>query len=353
MTSIDITQLLEPIPGDAPCGPRLRHEPAWDRLKELRREDDASLPAGVWQAELKRGDWAALEHLASELLRERSKDLMIAAWLGEAWLHRHGLFGIAPALQLLVELCEHYPDELHPQPEEGDRSWRVPPLEWMVRRYSNLLLTQVAVFGGDNEEVAQLTLHQWKRLQARQVQASDNKQDKVAAESARMEQRKYLEAIRQLPGEPLRGRLQALDGSLVALQRFEAWSDAWLAEQAPSFAPLRQVLEDIRHLVQEFAPMSSDTPPISPVPVDAAPVGAPQQAVAPLSGAVPGSREEAYRQLSLIADYLARSEPHSPVPYVIRRVVEWGQQPLSELLEELLSSDAESRRVWKLLGVLK
>lgn len=354
MTSIDIEQYLAPIPGAEPCGPSLRHDGIWDRLKEFRREDDSSLPTGVWQAELKRGDWAALEHVAGEVLRERSKDLMIAAWLGEAWLRRYGLDGCAPALRLLVALCERYPDELHPQPQDDDRSWRVPPLEWMVCHYSNLLLTQVPLFGSADPELAQVTLYLWRRLLARQVQASDSKQDKAAAESARLEQRKYLEAIRQLPAEHLRASLVTLEVGLEALQRFEAWSDAWLADQAPSFAPLRQVLEGIVHIVQEFAPMSSESPPPAlPEGPAAAPGEAPPAAVVAPSAVAPGSREEAYRQLSLIADYLARSEPHSPVPYVIRRAVEWGQQPLSELLDELLSSDAESRRVWKLLGVLK
>ncbi|MBN7823393.1 type VI secretion system ImpA family N-terminal domain-containing protein, partial [Bowmanella yangjiangensis] len=129
----------------AVCGPSLRYEGAWDRLRELRREDDASLPTGVWQSELKRGDWAALEQLAGDLLRERSKDLMIAVWLGEAWIRRHALAGLAAALELLCELCERYPDTLHPQPEEGDRSWRVFPLEWMIRQYSDTVQTQVAL----------------------------------------------------------------------------------------------------------------------------------------------------------------------------------------------------------------
>jgi type VI secretion system protein ImpA len=56
--------------------------------------------------------------------------------------------------------------------------------------------------------------------------------------------------------------------------------------------------------------------------------------------------------LLVIAGYLARTEPHSPVPYLIRRGVEWGNKPLSELLGELISADAESRRLWTLLGVL-
>ncbi|HWV08497.1 MAG TPA: type VI secretion system ImpA family N-terminal domain-containing protein, partial [Pseudomonas sp.] len=76
--------LLAPLSEEAPCGVSLRYEPDFDRLREMRREDDTSLPTGVWKAEVKRSDWAAVERLASDLLKTRSKDLMVAAWLGEA-----------------------------------------------------------------------------------------------------------------------------------------------------------------------------------------------------------------------------------------------------------------------------
>lgn len=154
MSHVSIERYMAPIPGAAACGINLRHDDAWDRLRELRREDDASLPMGIWQSDPKRGDWAALEQLAGELLCERSKDLMIAVWLGEAWLRRHGLAGLAPALELLAGLCERYPDTLHPQPQEDDRSWRVFPLEWMIRHYQEILLTQLALFGEEPAELA-------------------------------------------------------------------------------------------------------------------------------------------------------------------------------------------------------
>lgn len=55
--ALSLEVLLEPIdPGQA-CGPSLRYDPDYDRLRELRREDDSSLPTGVWQAEAKRADW--------------------------------------------------------------------------------------------------------------------------------------------------------------------------------------------------------------------------------------------------------------------------------------------------------
>jgi type VI secretion system protein ImpA len=67
-----ISQLLEPVSAESPCGQDLRYEPEYDQLRELRREDDTSLPTGVWQSQVKRAQWPELEKLATALLLERS-----------------------------------------------------------------------------------------------------------------------------------------------------------------------------------------------------------------------------------------------------------------------------------------
>lgn len=354
MSRFSIETYLQPIPGDDDCGPCLRYEGIWDRLRELRREDDASLPTGVWQSELKRGDWAAVEHLAGDLLRERSKDLMIAAWLGEAWIRRHALAGLAAALELISALCERYPDNLHPQPEDDDRSWRVFPLEWMIRQYSDAVRIHVPLFGLDDSEFGQVSLHDWLQLQQRQVQMSDSKQDKIAAEAALLEFRKLQEKLRQTPVVHFQTADAELRAALAALERLNHWSDDWLADLAPSFGPLRQTLISLHAQLEEFVPLAEPirSPETESEDVMDEPTTELTDSALPAAG-MPSSRGQAYRQLAQIADYLARTEPHSPVPYVIRRAVEWGNQPLGELLDELISADAESRRIWKLLGVLK
>jgi type VI secretion system protein ImpA len=142
--------------------------------------------------------------------------------------------------------------------------------------------------------------------------------------------------------------------SLQHLQRLDSWSNAYLGDQGPGLQPLQDIIQALLTLVQEFIAMHPQQP-ASPAPVVEAPVALPQpEEPAPATQVFrePASREEAYRQLLLIAEYLARTEPHSPVPYLIRRGVEWGNKPLSELLGELISADAESRRLWTLLGVL-
>lgn len=229
--ALSLEVLLEPIdPGQA-CGPSLRYDPDYDRLRELRREDDSSLPTGVWQAEAKRADWAAVEQLASELLQRRSKDLMLAAWLGEAWLQRGGLGGLQRALVLLAELCERYPEEVHPQAQDGDQSWRVPPIDWLLRRYAELLHTRLPLMG--QGAFAEITLYAWQRLQRQQVASGDSKSAKAALEAAQLQQKKLDEALR---AEPL-VQWQRKQASLLACQqqllRLEQWCDRCLGELAP------------------------------------------------------------------------------------------------------------------------
>ena len=47
------------------------------------------------------------------------------------------------------------------------------------------------------------------------------------------------------------------------------------------------------------------------------------------------TREAAYDQLKRVAEMLERMEPHSPVPYLIRRAVELRAIKFPELVEEL------------------
>ncbi len=348
-----IDRLLEPISSEAPCGQDLRYEREFDQARELRREDDTSLPTGVWQSSIKRAQWPELEKLTTGLLLERSKDLMLSAWLGEAWLHQDGLEGLPGSLALIAGLCERYPEQLHPQAEDGDQSWRVIPLEWLARRYTEVLLTRVPLLDPRNGEFDGLCLDAWRRLQVQQVQTNDSKVAKTSAENARSEQKKITEQIRATPLSFWLHSQGSLLLSLQHLQRLEAWSDAYLGSQAPGFKGLQDVITALLTLVQEFIAMHPRQS--TEVPVEAAPVvasGPADVVAAPQVFREPASREEAYRQLLLIAEYLARTEPHSPVPYLIRRGVEWGNKPLSELLGELISADAESRRLWTLLGVL-
>src|SRR5690242_11726955 len=92
--SFNISTLLLPISEKAPSGEPLRYEGTYDRIMEARREDDASLEQGVWKRELKKADWILVNQLCLEALQKHSKDLQIAAWLLESWIHLRGFPGV-------------------------------------------------------------------------------------------------------------------------------------------------------------------------------------------------------------------------------------------------------------------
>ncbi len=139
---IDVQDLLQPIPGANPAGESLRYQGTYDRIADARREDDPSLSQGIYKSTLKRADWTTAEAICVEALTKRSKDLQIAGWLLEAWLHLHGFAGVTNGLRLLAGLCEQFWDHLYPTLEAGDLEGRIAPFDWIEQKLT-LKLKQI------------------------------------------------------------------------------------------------------------------------------------------------------------------------------------------------------------------
>jgi type VI secretion system protein ImpA len=54
------------------------------------------------------------------------------------------------------------------------------------------------------------------------------------------------------------------------------------------------------------------------------------------------NRDKAFRQLSELADYFKKTEPHSPVAYLLDKSIRWGSMLLPELMVELLSDQKDT-----------
>ncbi|WP_248803140.1 type VI secretion system protein TssA [Pseudomonas sp. MWU13-2100] len=342
--------LIDPLPGADPAGISLRSAPEIDVLREARREDDASLPTGVWQADLKRADWSTVESLASELLCQQSKDLLVATWLGEAWLQRYQLPGLCVALELVVGLCERYGQALYPRGD--DASWLASPLGLLIRQYSLLLNIRLPLLGTAARGFEDLTLEQWMRAQKQLLNKSEERKAKALAQESQDLLRDWREAVLRVPVDQLDTRLQWVNACLQNVERLNRWGDSQLGEDAPSFAALQNILELHAQALREFIAMHPEPLPV-PVSLPTEPtIEEPATATTPLPLSAPESRQAAYRQLKVISDYLKRVEPHSPVPYLINRAVDWGNMELPELLGELIKADPDIQRIWRLLGVL-
>src|ERR1700761_9127742 len=114
--------LLQPIDAISPVGTYLRYDPLYDRIAQARLTEDASLPQGVWQRPTQQADWRLVEELCTEALVHRTKDLQIAVWLTEAWLHLEGLAGYSRGADLILQLHHCFAATMHPAPELAEET---------------------------------------------------------------------------------------------------------------------------------------------------------------------------------------------------------------------------------------
>jgi type VI secretion system protein ImpA len=357
---LDLEALLTPISAEKPAGESLRYSGVYEAVEAARREDDPSLPQGVWKHELKRADWKEAARLCLDALETRSKDLQLAAWLLEAWIRLEGLPGAAAGLSVLAALCESFWETVHPLPQDGDAGYRMAPLEWAADRLPDAVrgIAVTAPGGGESRVCTYADLDGARHLD--RLVKTDPEGAKAAEARGRVTFDRFLVSVSLTPtpfymalAEGSRRALDALDGLANLLGRLAA-------ADAPSFQRLGDALFALQHFAERVLEERRDQGEVIAMAgngeADAAPDGyyAPEgeEEMAEIHPGSPiRSRAEAYRRLAEAADYLLRTEPHSPAPYLVRRAVAWGGMSLGELLEELVQGDGDLKTIYTLLGM--
>ncbi len=349
----DLEKLLAPISVDRPAGQWLRYESIYDEIREARREDDASLPQGVWKTEPKKADWPRVERLCLEALEQKSKDLQLAAWLAEAWTWRFGVAGAEHGMRLLFALAESFWPDLHPRPDGSDLEARLAPFEWLDGRLSQAIKA-VVVTRPETEDGESLRWLDWEaarhRAQIARVKGATNTE---------VETSRFTVATSLTPTAFYRELDARLSAASAATSELANLLEQRCGREAPRFLELRETIDTIDRYARGVLRQRSSEEE-TPMPAPARSSGEIQLvAVDPASETESGlpaggpirSRAEAYRRLSEAAEYLARTEPHSPTPYLVRRAVAWGSMTVTELLRELLADKADLPTVFKLLGI--
>ncbi|MRI33740.1 hypothetical protein EOPP23_12155 [Endozoicomonas sp. OPT23] len=64
------------------------------------------------------------------------------------------------------------------------------------------------------------------------------------------------------------------------------------------------------------------------------------------------TRDQAFQQIRMLSDFFQRTEPQSPVPYILEKAIRWGYTPLPQLMNELLlGNDNLMGRIKELTGM--
>jgi type VI secretion system protein ImpA len=371
----DIEALLVPVAGELPAGPSMRYDPQYMAIRAAREEEDPRLPMREWERPLKKADWRAVADNAVVLLRSRSKDFQVAAWLCEAWTQQHQLKGFHAAVLLITGLVEQYWDTAHPQIEADDDEARIAPLYWMNENLPRVLMLRVPLMHLPERMPSAVNVFDWDQalaLENRKPEAKKTPQAKNAVAESPIPTRS--EIVAGASGAQLQLLIENRNLLLASVAAWEAFTQALnrqMGMQAPSVAKVLEVLQRMQRMCDTLiagreplikvpvAAVAAPAPPAAP-----APAALPVAAVAALAPqALPSlpesdnamgpinSREDAYRMLDAVAEYLQRTEPHSPTPYLVKRAVTWGRMSLADLMQEIVREEGDIARYFSLLGI--
>jgi type VI secretion system protein ImpA len=349
LTMLDFEKLLIPIREGAPAGDNLRYvdgDLTFRRIEELRVDED---PALVIEGNAKSANWPGVVRTCEEALATSSKDLEIAAFLTEGLAHTQGFEGVRDGLRLLKEMLATFWDSAHPGIDEGEvvLPIRAKPLNWLALPTGLVRAVKSVPFVTGHEErpLGYADLEMSERVDGAQLR--DQTAFKEMTEAGFVTGETWRQALSNTPRQSLEQSLEALEGALVELNELDQLcAERFGDDEAPRLIGLRESLEDIRDRI---------APQVRPLEEEAAEEDAAVElGAAPAASASAGpiaSRQDALRTLGLVADFFRRTEPHSPISYLVQRAVRWGNMPLDELLREVVKSDDALRHIWETLGI--
>jgi len=338
-TSVDlnIEALLKPISGDNPSGESMFFSSEIDALKEARRFDDPTLAQGDWEQEIKKADWPKVEAIALDVLTNKSKDIQFAVWLVETLTQQYQFEGVSQGLLIVRRLLETFWDTLYPAIEDNDLSYRVAPLDWLNNNYPAVLYS-LPLTVGESRKCS------WQDIQqAREVDNLGRKDPEAMQRSiaeGKLTQADVDKSLKETSDEFI---LKSYESLVLCHQNLtelvKTISELYGKDSSPSLRELKDAIDNVYGFIARVAKDRQliDSKQNAPeqkgddsgsIPIEKRPT---------VSSGPIYTREDALRVLAEISIYFKKSEPHSPIFYLLDRAVKWGNMPLDQWLQEMIN----------------
>lgn len=364
---IDISTLLAPIEGETPVGNDLRLDSAYvtdySQIKDARRSARDAERNNMFDGDNSEAleYWQKILSLAPKVIATQSKDLEVACWLTEALVRKSGFQGLKDGFSLIRQMLElFWEDGIYPSPDEDGIETRVAPISGLNGEGADGVLLAPIRNSEITEEHSMQAFNFWQYKQAVDISRISDER----SQNSRIEQVGFtLEDIEKSVAQSSDNYyVDLLDDIEISLNEFRTISTLLTeycgAYDAPPSSKIIELLEEaksaINHIaklklpvVVEHTEIENDENTSTEAEAVAAPVA---NNAAVISNAL-NSREDAFKQLNTIAEYFIKTEPHSPISYMLTKAVKWGNMPLDELMKELIP-DSTSRELYaSLTGV--
>ncbi len=359
---VDVESILTPIEGESPSGENLRYEGTYDLIIEARRQED-TLNQGAWQSDVKMRDFAEVIRIAAPALQTKTKDLQLGVWLAEALIKEHGFLGLRDGIHILTGLQDKFWDTLFPEIEDGDMDGRANAISYFDEQGS-VVAKQAPITGGDGRSY--LDWEDSKRFDIPEnIEAFDSAEQQRYIDlknQAENEGRTTAEmwakakvATRRADCEKFDQLLDECKEGLTELNR--VIEEKYDRNQMPGLSEFKKALDEIHIAVKKLhdekkaeEPRDEDFEQTEEtIGEDGEVVVTATGGVATATGAIQ-SRRDALKRLADVADFFQKTEPHSPVAYLVQRGVKWGNMPLDSWLSDVIKDESVLSQIRQTLG---
>ena len=330
MSVIDVENWLQEISPEAPSGKDLEYDPAFMALVEKTKGTPEQQLGDRIEPAIP-PNWKEVCNDSLALLAT-THDLRLGIYLTQALLHTDGYAGLADGLALLAGLVEKFWDSAHPQldPEDNnDPTQRINILSGLCD-FENLLYPLLLAPLVESSAMGRFSLRDINIAMGKMPPPSTGEAPQPAAIQG---------ALSEAPIESLQGTMGAIAASLDSLGSIESrLTDRVGVENAPSFAPLHDLLRDARHILEEPLARRGASAAVatgeSEGEVGIAPA-AEGRAIGAAAPSVIRNREDVIRTLDSICEYYSRFEPSSPVPLLLKRARRLVSKDFMEIMTDL------------------
>jgi type VI secretion system protein VasJ len=146
---------VAPISADAPAGIDARYEKGYEAIRnEIAKQGLASEDAVDWKLVVNEGE---------KLLKERSKDLLVAAYLAWGWYRRDRWRGLAAGISVMTELIDRYWDTLFPTVRRNARA-RANAVTWLAEKGETITEVQLTADDRSSIELLEIGVKKLRQL---------------------------------------------------------------------------------------------------------------------------------------------------------------------------------------------
>lgn len=362
---IDLESLLQPISEDSPTGDDIREDRSatspYQVIKSERNQARAAERQSIHDGESTEAaqHWQKITEIAPQIIKDNSKDLEVASWYAEAMIRRYGFSGLRDAFALIQGLLENFWDNLHPMPDEYGLETRVSCLSGlngegaegvMIAPIRKVYLTE-----GENPGPYSL----WQYHQALDIQkAADEQTRQQKIEKLGFDLDEIDKSVAQSSEDFYVNIRDDLSSCIEIYKSVGLKLDELCGiHEAPPTRTIVEILNEclgvVNHIGKLKLPAESvegEDDAATEASGEESAGTATNQQVAVAKGPI-ANRDDAFKQLVEIADFFRKTEPHSPVSYVLQKAVKWGNMPLGDLINELIPDNSSREHFSELTGV--